>query len=195
MSSASLASSEPPAIGADVRRGRRTLLLLALVCLLPVLASYLAFYVWPPQGRVNHGRLIGPLALPAGTLAGAGGQPALAHEEFEGRWTLLVLAPGHPSPFTRTWQIVAASPPLNPNARSSTFVAENVGENQLAFGASSDARDAAAIYELEERALRALAAIDRAAALPSGSGIASIVACKERARLVAKAIGDDAAGP
>jgi hypothetical protein len=94
MSSASLASSEPPAIGADVRRGRRTLLLLALVCLLPVLASYLAFYVWPPQGRVNHGRLIGPLALPAGTLAGAGGQPALAHEEFEGRWTLLVLAPG-----------------------------------------------------------------------------------------------------
>ena len=41
----------------------------------------------------------------------------------------------------------------------------------------------------------AIPAIDRAAALPSGSGIASIVACKERARLVAKAIGDDAAGP
>jgi hypothetical protein len=78
---------------ADVRRGRRTLLLLALVCLLPVAASYLAFYVWPPQGRVNHGRLVGPLALPAGTLAGAGGQPALARSEFEGRWTLLVVAP------------------------------------------------------------------------------------------------------
>jgi hypothetical protein len=77
---------------ADVRRGRRTLLLLALVCLLPVAASYLAFYVWQPQGRVNHGRLVGPLALPAGTLAGAGGQPALTRSEFEGRWTLLVVA-------------------------------------------------------------------------------------------------------
>lgn len=78
---------------ADRRRGRRTLLLLAFVCVLPVLASYLTFYVWPPQGRVNHGELIAPLALPSIVLPGLGGQAALARTEFEGQWTLLMVAP------------------------------------------------------------------------------------------------------
>jgi nondiscriminating glutamyl-tRNA synthetase len=35
----------------------------------------------------------------------------------------------------------------------------------------------------------AIPAIDRAAALPAGSGLASVAASKERARLVAKAVG------
>ena len=77
----------------DRRRGRRTLLLLAFVCVLPVVASYLTFYVWPPQGRVNHGELIAPVALPATTLSGAGGQAGLTRTEFEGQWTLLMVAP------------------------------------------------------------------------------------------------------
>ena len=93
MSSASLASPEPQSRPVDVRRGRRTLALLAFVCLLPVAASYAMFYLWPPQDRVNHGELIAPLALPSATLAGAAGQPALARDEVEGRWTLLVAGP------------------------------------------------------------------------------------------------------
>lgn len=74
------------------RRARRTLLLLALLCLLPVLASYLMFYVWPPQGRVNHGVLLEPALLPDSRLAGAGGQPALSRASLQGRWTLLFAA-------------------------------------------------------------------------------------------------------
>lgn len=75
------------------RRARRTLLLLAIVCVLPVFASYFAFYVWQPQGRVNHGALLSPTALPQTVLAGAAGQPALSRGEFERQWTLLVAAP------------------------------------------------------------------------------------------------------
>ncbi|WP_249115770.1 hypothetical protein [Azoarcus sp. L1K30] len=73
--------------------GRRTLLLLAFICILPVLASYFMFYVWPPQGRVNHGDLVTPTPLPATVLPGAGGQGDLRSEELEGRWTLLFVGP------------------------------------------------------------------------------------------------------
>ncbi len=97
MSSPTLAApdAEParPLPPAARRRARRTLLLLAAVCVLPVLASYLMFYLWPPQGRVNHGTLLEPVPLPATVLDGAGGQPALARTELEGRWTLLLAAP------------------------------------------------------------------------------------------------------
>lgn len=77
---------------AVVRRGRRKLLLLAFVCVLPVLASYLMFYLWQPSGRVNHGTLLTPAALPERTLAGLAGQPALTAAELRERWTLVVVA-------------------------------------------------------------------------------------------------------
>lgn len=83
----------PPGARAARRRARRTLMLLAFVCVLPVAASYLAFYVWQPQGRVNHGTLLPPAALPATVLDGAGGQAALARGDLERQWTLLVAAP------------------------------------------------------------------------------------------------------
>lgn len=75
------------------RRGRRTLLLLAFVCVLPVIASYFMFYVWQPQGRVNHGDLLTPTLLPDTVLPGVAGQPGLQRSELEGRWTLLFVAP------------------------------------------------------------------------------------------------------
>ncbi len=40
--------------------GRKTLLLLIAVCVAPVVASYLAYYFMPPEGRVNYGELIDP---------------------------------------------------------------------------------------------------------------------------------------
>ena len=88
-----VAESRPAATDADRRRGRRTLLLLAFVCVLPVIASYFMFYVWQPQGRVNHGDLLTPALLPETVLPGAGGQPSLQRSEIEGRWTLLFVAP------------------------------------------------------------------------------------------------------
>lgn len=73
---------------------RRTLVLLALVCITPVAASYLSFHLWPPQGRVNYGSLLTPAPLPQGALDGVAGQPPLARTEFEGRWTLLYAGAG-----------------------------------------------------------------------------------------------------
>lgn len=73
---------------------RRTLFLLVLVCVVPVAASYLAFHLWPPQGRVNYGSLLAPAPLPPAWLDGAAGQPALARGELDGRWTLLYAGPG-----------------------------------------------------------------------------------------------------
>lgn len=76
------------------RSGRRTLVLLALVCALPVVASYLAYYLWQPRGRVNYGELIPPAAVPAAPLAGVAGQPEFQRRELYGRWTLLFAGPG-----------------------------------------------------------------------------------------------------
>lgn len=66
------------------REARRTLLLLALVCILPVAASYLAYYVWPPRDTVNYGELIEPVAI-AGDLSDAG---------VRGRWALVFASSG-----------------------------------------------------------------------------------------------------
>jgi hypothetical protein len=87
------APSPAPLSPAVQRRARRTLLLLIAVCVLPVVASYAMFYLWQPQGRVNHGVLIEPVALPHTELAGLSGHPALSRSSLEGQWTLLVLAP------------------------------------------------------------------------------------------------------
>ncbi len=84
----------PEVDGRRRRRGRLTLALLALVCVAPVLASYLAYYVWPPGGRVNHGALLTPAPLPEAVLPGMAGQPALDREDLRGHWTLLYVGTG-----------------------------------------------------------------------------------------------------
>ncbi len=44
----------------------RTLYLLIIVCVAPVVASYLAYYVLPPSGRTNYGELVEPqIPLPS----------------------------------------------------------------------------------------------------------------------------------
>lgn len=92
MASATLSDASAPALRRR-SQGRRTLLALALVCVLPVLASYLAFYVWQPAGRVNFGVLLSPLPLGAETLPGVAGQPEFSADELRGRWTLVLAAP------------------------------------------------------------------------------------------------------
>lgn len=89
--SAPAAASAPDAV-ARTRAGRRTLALLAFVCVLPVLASYFAYYVWQPEGRANYGELLVPASLPDAVLPGVAGQPDFARKELEGRWTLLFAA-------------------------------------------------------------------------------------------------------
>lgn len=53
-------ASTPSAPAPTHWRAYRILYLLIIVCVAPVVASYLAYYVLPPSGRTNYGELIEP---------------------------------------------------------------------------------------------------------------------------------------
>ena len=75
----------------DKAKGRRTLLLLALVALAPIVASYAAYYFFTPSKRVNYGELLDP--LPAASAIGVrlDGQP-FALSDVRGKWVLVIVA-------------------------------------------------------------------------------------------------------
>ena len=72
-------------INAQTRRGRIQMMLLLLACAAPVIASYLAYYVFKPEGaKTNFGTLVQPVQ-----------DVNLAWFDipFNGKWTLLVARP------------------------------------------------------------------------------------------------------
>jgi cytochrome oxidase Cu insertion factor (SCO1/SenC/PrrC family) len=73
--------------------GRRSLILVALLCTLPVVASYLMFYVWRPSGATNYGELLEVKPLPDVTLRGLDGAP-FALSELRGKWVMLTADSG-----------------------------------------------------------------------------------------------------
>ena len=90
------------------RRGFWKLYLLIAVCVAPVVASYLMYYVFPPSGRTNYGVLVEPqrpvpaLAatvqhLPQGPAAPdvpAADLQAQGLAAFKGKWILLAIDGG-----------------------------------------------------------------------------------------------------
>lgn len=85
------------AVAQDAQRtssGRWKMLALALVCALPVIASYFSYYVVRPEGRRNFGELIDPqrplLPLAATDLSGH----ALQLPSLKGQWLLVSVAGG-----------------------------------------------------------------------------------------------------
>ena len=76
------------ALATRPRRSNLKLLLVVLLCIAPVIASYLAYYVFPPSGRTNYGRLIDPQVtlgpLDAGDPLG----------RFKGQWMLVLVQDG-----------------------------------------------------------------------------------------------------
>ena len=70
------------------RPSRLSLWLLIAVCVAPVAASYLMFYVWPPERTVNHGELIEPRQLPDPPLVTASGAPFRV-SQLKGKWVLV----------------------------------------------------------------------------------------------------------
>ena len=90
-------TDSPPAAGSEPGRppragaARRKLLLIAAICIAPVLASYAFYYLSPRGARVNYGTLL-PTA-PAQGLDGmrSDGAPFLL-TDLNGRWVLLVNA-------------------------------------------------------------------------------------------------------
>jgi len=59
-------------------RGRRTLILIAIVAVAPIVASYAAYYLFPRTKQVNYGELLPTRPPPDATAIG----------EFKGRWVL-----------------------------------------------------------------------------------------------------------
>lgn len=75
------------------QRGRWMVLLIALVCAAPVIASYLAYYVFKPAGgRTNYGTLIEPQRPIAETLIvkDEAGKP-MKLASLRGRWLMIVV--------------------------------------------------------------------------------------------------------
>jgi hypothetical protein len=98
-SGAVAAGNAPPA----QRRATWKLYLLILLCIAPVVASYLAYYVFPPSERTNYGMLVEPqrpVPALAATLVRApdtGVGQALASDglgALKGKWILLVVDQG-----------------------------------------------------------------------------------------------------
>lgn len=75
------------------RSAKITLTAIIVVCTLPVIASYLAFYVWKPQDSVNYGELMSPRALPDATLSVPAGLPGVDRGSMNGHWTLVYAGP------------------------------------------------------------------------------------------------------
>lgn len=75
-----------------VARSRRTLWLIAAVCVAPIVASYAAYYLLPPERQTNYGELLPTQAAPA--VAGTderGG--AFRLDAPSRRWRVVVAAP------------------------------------------------------------------------------------------------------
>jgi cytochrome oxidase Cu insertion factor (SCO1/SenC/PrrC family) len=67
---------------------RQTLLLIAAVCVVPVVASYLAFYVWTPAKSTNYGALLEPRPVVQEALSAVDGK-AFSPGHLRGRWILV----------------------------------------------------------------------------------------------------------
>jgi hypothetical protein len=83
----------PPASPQRRRTARRTLLLLAAVTLAPVVASYVAYYLFPRAPEANYGTL-----LPTEPVAGIDGTrpdgSPFRLEDLRGRWVLAAFGRG-----------------------------------------------------------------------------------------------------
>ena len=76
------------------RSARLQLIAILVICAAPVVASYLAYYVFQPQGRTNYGTLIEPQRGVGGLHAQPldGGGFALA--DLRGKWVMLTVDKG-----------------------------------------------------------------------------------------------------
>ena len=91
----SAATPEEPA-----RASRRTLLLLAAVCVAPIVASVALYFLWQPTSRVNYGELLAPAQLASPPLTDAAGRP-FDLLQLRGKWTYLTVDGGACNPYCR----------------------------------------------------------------------------------------------
>jgi len=79
-------------VATSARSGRRTILLVALAVIAPVVLAYAAYYLFPPGTFTNYGELLPtvPMTDVAGVRADGA---AFRLSQTRGRWTLVVAAP------------------------------------------------------------------------------------------------------
>jgi cytochrome oxidase Cu insertion factor (SCO1/SenC/PrrC family) len=71
-------------------KGRRTLLWLALVVASPIVASYITYYWFAPEKRVNYGELLTPGPAPPVVGVRPDGTP-FALADLHGQWVMLIV--------------------------------------------------------------------------------------------------------
>ncbi len=71
-------------------KGNWKLFLVIAICAAPMIASYLAYYVFKPQGRTNYGTLIDPRQhpIPALDTTTLDGKP-FSLDQLKGKWIML----------------------------------------------------------------------------------------------------------
>ncbi len=75
------------------RKSRRTLLLVAAVCIAPFVGSFLLYFFWQPAGRINYGELVEGATLPTLTQSrnsSHGGKP-VDIAKLRGRWVFVTV--------------------------------------------------------------------------------------------------------
>src|SRR5687767_7003888 len=91
------------------RKSRRTLLLVAAVCIAPFVGSFALYYFWQPAGRINYGELIEGVTVPATplTLVPADSGKAFDFSQVRGRWVFVTIDSGACDDYCRNklWKI------------------------------------------------------------------------------------------
>ena len=77
----------------NVPRSRINLWLIGALCVAPVVASYVAFYLLPPAGHTNYGELLETRPLPQARLQLIDGTP-FQLDRLKGKWLLLMVDSG-----------------------------------------------------------------------------------------------------
>jgi hypothetical protein len=78
-----------------VAGGRWKLVAIVILCSLPVLASYLAYFVVRPKGQAGYGELIEPVRPVAGQTGVALDGTTLALASLKGQWLLVSVGSGN----------------------------------------------------------------------------------------------------
>ncbi len=71
-------------------QSRKTLWLVAAVCIAPFVASFVAYYFYQPEGRVNYGELMADKQLPDAALKLVDGS-AFSLAQLRGKWLFVTV--------------------------------------------------------------------------------------------------------
>lgn len=83
------------------RKSRRTLLLVAFVCIAPFVAAWTLYFFWQPTGRINYGALIENVTLPQDKLTLYGANKPFELAQLRGHWVFVTVDSGACDEFCR----------------------------------------------------------------------------------------------